>query len=225
MNSQASTPSPRQPLSQPRRWGRRRARVVALSLTLTAFAASTLTAAPAGAAGGYTLTATIRVGQYPIGVAVSPDGKHAYVTQKVYPGSVSVIDTATDHVTTTIAVGSDPYWVAVSPDGTRAYVTNLASRSVSVIDTATNHVTGTFAIPSGEPLGVAVSRDGKLAYVVSAGNPRVFVLDTATGHALPPSPSAPGPAFGQDGLDGRFHPGPGQGVACLEQHIIDVIHC
>ena len=77
MNSQASTPSTRQPLSQPRRWGRRRARVVALSLTLAACAAGTLIAAPAGAAGGYTLTATIRVGQYPIGVAVSPDGTRA----------------------------------------------------------------------------------------------------------------------------------------------------
>ncbi len=108
MNSQAST---RQPLSQPRQWGRRRARVVALSLTLTGCAASTLTAAPAWAAGGYTLTATIRVGQYPIGVAVSPDGTRAYITQNDYPsftpgGSVSVIDTAARHVTATVAVSA-----------------------------------------------------------------------------------------------------------------------
>ena len=91
MNSQASTPSTRQPLSQPRRRGRRRVRVVALSLTLAACAASTLTAAPAGAAGGYTRTATIRVGQYPIGVAVSPSGTHIYVTNGMARGTVSVI--------------------------------------------------------------------------------------------------------------------------------------
>jgi YVTN family beta-propeller protein len=112
-----------------------------LSLTLTAGAASALTAAPAWAAGGYTLTATVPVGQYPIGVAVSPDGKHAYMANESVPGSVSVIDTATNHVTATIPVGADPYWVAVSPDGTRVYVTqpgdsSFPGGSVSVIDTA-----------------------------------------------------------------------------------------
>ena len=186
MDSQAST---RQPLSLPRRWGKRGARVAALSLTLTACAARTLTTAPAWAAGGYTRTATVRVGQYPIGVAASPDGKHAYVANQSVPGSVSVINTATDRVTATIAVGSDPYWVAVSPNGTRAYVTNLASSSVSVIDTATNQVTATIHVGAGvRPIGVAFSPDGTRAYITQSDYPSftsggsVSVIDTATRH-------------------------------------------
>ena len=60
-------------------------------------------------------------------MAVSPDGTRAYVANKRL-GSVSVINTATNHVTATIAVGGNPDEVAVSPDGTRAYVTNGGSR-------------------------------------------------------------------------------------------------
>ena len=55
---------------------------------------------------------------------------------------MSVIDTATNHVTATIGLRDFPEWVAVSPDGARAYVTN-AQGGVLVIDTATNHVTAT----------------------------------------------------------------------------------
>ena len=55
-------------------------------------------------------------------MAVSPDGTRAYVTNGP-SGSVSVINTATNHVTATIDVGRAPEEVAVSPDGTRAYVT------------------------------------------------------------------------------------------------------
>ena len=74
-----------------------------------------------------TVTATITVGAGPVGVAVSPDGTRAYVTN-LGDDTVSVIDTATNTVTATIPVGDDPVGVAVSPDGTRAYVTNYQRR-------------------------------------------------------------------------------------------------
>ena len=134
MSGQTITRSGHQPRSHPRQWCRRGARAAALSLTLTVGAASTLTAAPAWAAGGYALTATIPVGQDSIGVAVSPDGKHAYVANENVPGSVSVIDTATGHVTATIHRLCNPWGVAVSPSGTHIYVTNTMARgTVSVI--------------------------------------------------------------------------------------------
>jgi YVTN family beta-propeller protein len=154
-----------------------------LSLTLTAGAASALTAAPAWAAGGYTLTATIPVGQYPIGVAVSPDGKHAYVANESVPSSVSVIDTATNQVTDTFAIpSSSPLGVAVSPDGTRAYVVSAGNPRVFVIGTATNHVTATIPVGNSQG-GVAVSPDGTRAYITHSGYPgSVSVIDTATGH-------------------------------------------
>jgi len=51
----------------------------------------------------------------------------AYVTNAFYPGTVSVIDTATNTVVVTLAVGYDPIAVAVTPDGKHAYVTNMIS--------------------------------------------------------------------------------------------------
>ena len=72
-----------------------------------------------------TVTATVAVGNYPVGVAVTPDGAYAYVTNDLDGGnSVSVINTATNTVTATITVGNDPVGVAVTPDGAYAYVTN-----------------------------------------------------------------------------------------------------
>jgi YVTN family beta-propeller protein len=79
----------------------------------------------------------IPVGINPSGVAVTPDGKHAYVTNfgisfppPQPPGTVSVIDTATNMVTTTITVGEGPNGVAVTPDGKHAYVTTGVGISV-----------------------------------------------------------------------------------------------
>jgi DNA-binding beta-propeller fold protein YncE len=47
-----------------------------------------------------TVVATVPVGQLPTGVAVTPDGTHAYVTNQV-SDSVSVIGTATNMVVAT----------------------------------------------------------------------------------------------------------------------------
>jgi len=101
--------------SRPRWWRRRgpRAASLTLALTLTAGTASGLAAAPAWAAGGYHIT-YVGVGRYPASVAVSPNGARAYVTNEE-SNTVSVIDTATRHVTATISVGSGPLGVAVSP--------------------------------------------------------------------------------------------------------------
>jgi YVTN family beta-propeller protein len=108
-----------------------------------------------------TVIATIPVGMFPQGVAVSPDGSKVYVTNET-SNNVSVISTFTNRVTgAPIPVGTHPVGVAVSPDGSKVYVTNTSfgSYNVSVIDAAKNRVTVT--IPVGQlPLGVAVTPDG-----------------------------------------------------------------
>jgi YVTN family beta-propeller protein len=131
VTSQTTTHARRPRPSRPRWWRRRGARAAALSLALTAAAASGLAATPAWAADGYHITATIRVGHNPSAVAVSPDGTRAYVTTG---SAMSVIDTATNHVTATIHGLCSPFGVAVSPNGARIYVTNDMERgTVSVI--------------------------------------------------------------------------------------------
>ncbi|MDW5550158.1 glutaminyl-peptide cyclotransferase [Methanosarcina sp.] len=130
-----------------------------------------------------TVTAMVKVGDSPYGVAVNPNGKRVYVTNcgnDTVPGNtVSVIDTATNMVIATVKVGNNPLGVAVSPDGTRAYVANDDDGTVSVIDTATNTVTATVHIGYGI-FGVAVSPDGTRIYVTNWNSETVSVIDTAT---------------------------------------------
>ena len=54
-------------------------------------------------------------------MAITPDGKHAYVTN-FRDGTVSVITTATGAASAPITVGKFPVSVAITPDGKRAYV-------------------------------------------------------------------------------------------------------
>ena len=130
-----------------------------------------------------TVVKTIPVGSKPVGVAVTPDGTHAYVTN-FGSNTVSVIATATNAVVKTIAVGSRPVGVAVTQDGTLAYVTNNRSHTVSAIATATNTVVGTIAVGAG-PTGVGTipppipPPPGVYAYVTCAPN-TVSAINTAT---------------------------------------------
>ncbi|CAN7469120.1 YncE family protein [Pseudomonas sp. LjRoot277] len=125
---------------------------------------------------------SIPVGKEPFGIAVSPDGTRAYVSNWS-SHTVSVIDTATHRVLTHIPVGNRPWGVTVSPDDARAYVCNFGSHTVSVIDTATNQVLTT--IPVGNsPYGIAVSPDGSRAYVCNSQSNTVSVIDTATDQVL-----------------------------------------
>jgi len=129
------------------------------------------------------LTGTVPAGINPIGVAVSPDGKKAYVTNANYKhrGSVSVIDTATNKVTATVDLGDkySPCGIAATPDGKKLYVANRDINGVSVIDTATNTVTAT--VPAGKwPMGVAATPDGKKVYVTNRYSNNVSVIDTGT---------------------------------------------
>src|SRR5208282_4097952 len=90
----------------------------------------------------------ITVGNFPFGVAVTPDGSKVYVANQ-YDGTVSVIATATNMVVgSPITVGNGPVGVAVTPDGSKVYVANEGDSTVSVISTATNTVIGSPSVGS-----------------------------------------------------------------------------
>jgi YVTN family beta-propeller protein len=99
----------------------------------------------------------------PNSVAITPDGRKAYVANTV-SGTVSVIplnlrNGSVSRPTVHIPVGAEPYGIALTPNGTKLYVTNARSNSVSVISTATDTVIATR--PAGpEPRGIAITNDG-----------------------------------------------------------------
>jgi len=149
-------------------------------------------AAPASAAGGYTVTATIEVGGGPDGVAVDPAVHTAYVTN-IDDDTVSVIDEASSAVTGTIGVGGGPFAVAVDPAVHTAYVTNGGNGTVSVIDETTGAVTSTIAVGAG-PDGVAVDSAAHTAYVANGGAGTVSVIDETTGAVTATIAVGSGPA-------------------------------
>ncbi|MEV8317185.1 YncE family protein [Streptomyces sp. NPDC059900] len=70
-----------------------------------------------------------------MGIALSPDGGHAYVGVNVPDGkgTLEVIDTKKREVTDTVPVGRRPFDVDVSKDGSEVYATNHDSFDVTVV--------------------------------------------------------------------------------------------
>jgi YVTN family beta-propeller protein len=102
------------------------------------------------------------------GVAVSPDGKRAYVTDYA-SGVLAVVDTNSKKVVDSVPVGSEPVSVVVSPDNSKIYVANSFSNSVTAIDAET-FKSKTIVIPNqyqGYPSSIAMAPDGQTVYVAT----------------------------------------------------------
>ena len=125
-----------------------------------------------------TVVATVGVGSGPDGVAITPNGSDAYVTNST-SGTVSVIKTSTNTVVATVGVRRGPDAVAITPNGSDAYVTNSTSANVSVIKTSTNTVVATVGVGRG-PDGVAITPNGIDAYVANHDSADVSVVKIST---------------------------------------------
>jgi YVTN family beta-propeller protein len=131
----------------------------------------------------------------PVGVAITPDGRHAYVAIVGIASMVTVVDTAgrmVAFIPFPPTLGSNPFGVAITPDGKHAYVALSYVGTVLVIDTASNMVVAT--VPVGNsPFGVAITPDGKHAYVANGNG--VSVIDTATNVVVATVPVGPARAI------------------------------
>lgn len=138
--------------------------------------------------------ATITTAAAPEGVAISPDGRKAYVATR--SALVSLINTANNVVLRSPSSGAQAHSVVAGPSGRWVYVTN-GSSGISVLDAAT--ATKTDVIPvvvSGvavnagggstlNPQGLAVSLDGRHLFVSdNQGGGAVVVIDIATKTAV-----------------------------------------
>ena len=143
--------------------------------------------------------APIGVGNHPFGIAITPDGRYAYVADNGPSGvggpeGVSVIDTQTNQVIgPVIAAGSGPDAIAITPDGKRVYVVDGSSSKVTTIDPLTNQVVGA-ALEVGEGAeGIAITPDGKRAYVTGYLPDNVSVIDTSLSSVIATVPVGTSP--------------------------------
>ena len=169
---------------------------------------------------------SIRVGQGPHNVQVSPDGKWVWVTNNGDPakasetmptekmpkaehgamvgaGAVWVIDAATDAVVAKVPVGKHPAHVVVASDGRAAYITNGGDNTISVVDTASQRVIG--VIPVGaSPHGLRITPDGKQVWIANLKGGTVSVVDTESRKQVSQIAAGKGPAQVGFTPDGRF---------------------
>ena len=103
------------------------------------------------------------MGYEPAGVAITPVGSHAYVTNP-WDNSVSIIDVGHRSVVGTIPVGETPRRLAVSPSGTRVFVANYSAGTVSVISRTESTVSASLTMrlsgPDRYSTAVAISQYG-----------------------------------------------------------------
>jgi len=145
-------------------------------------------------AGAGKFVTNIDVGNDPIDVAFTPNGKTAYVTNS-FDSTVSVIDVKTNSTGSPITGLDHPYGINITPNGETAYVLNLDG--VGVINTKTNTVTASIDLSSygnGTGYFMGLTPDGKYLYVpvnkypASKGN--LVVINTATNLVTNLAPAA-----------------------------------
>lgn len=130
-------------------------------------------------AGSARKVASIKVGNQPTGIALSPNQRHLFCVNSG-SASLSVIDLSSMTEITKIPVGINPQKVAVSPDGSRVFVTNKQNNTVSVIDGKALGVIATTPVSAG-PVGVTVSKDGSKAFVACKDAGSIVILNGKDG--------------------------------------------
>ncbi|MBV9012019.1 MAG: cation/acetate symporter ActP [Pseudonocardiales bacterium] len=147
----------------------------------------------------------IPVGKTPGFVAVSPNGRHAYIANR-NAQVLTVVDTAINQVTATIPIPTGPpQFLAFAPDSRTLYVTIFNDQrtihAIDVLDTATNAVIATIPQPA-RPYLPAVSRDGKRLFVPNHDTASLSVVGTDTNSVIAEIHVAPNPhgvTFSRDG--------------------------
>jgi YVTN family beta-propeller protein len=122
---------------------------------------------------------TVPVGNRPRGIAVAPDGRHAYVVLG-RDSAIGVVDLARDTVVDKIRCGQDPEQITLSPDGKTAYVTNEETERATAVDLGARAIRWSTVI-GGEPDNIGVTPDGQTIYVTTETGNQVAVLRAATG--------------------------------------------
>jgi len=121
----------------------------------------------------------------PKGVAITPDGKQAWVTALVTQPSIAAYDPHTGAVLGEVDLGKNgAVEVIFSKDGKRAYASQMQSASVFEIDTRTFKVLRKFKTGSSWTKIVALSPDGKRLYAANWSGDDISEIDLGSGTVL-----------------------------------------
>src|SRR5215471_7519009 len=200
---------------------RRRARGIAGSLAAIAVVVATISVAslshrpavvpapmPAGAvmyvaasngmtpvtAGTNTAGKPIKIGAIPTAIAITPDGKTAYIADE-HPATVTPVTTATGTPGKPINIGGFPWAIAITPDGKTAYTVDIPAYGqgptrVIPVATATNTPGKPIKISDivGLSAAIAITPDGKTAYIVTGAHTGTTVTPIAATTNTPGKP-------------------------------------
>ena len=196
-------------------------RLMPCLLSSLAFAAFTVVAAGAGAAGpkayvgnfsdntvsvvdlaAGAVVATIPVSAGPHGMVAAPDGRTVYMTGDG-SSNLDAIDTAADRVKKTVEIGKSPHGLAISPDGRTLLAAVYGEDKIVFMDTATLAPVGSVAVP--KPHTIAIRPDGAVAYVASQepGKFALVVVDLASKQVARSVPLEKTPRDLEFGFDGK----------------------
>ena len=140
----------------------------------------------------------IPAGGGPAGIAITPNGEMAYVTDAgsaPMGNTVTPINLVTDRSLRAIRVGLGPQGIAITPDGSRAYVANagaiVTGQTGAIGHTVTpiNLRTGRALAPvnvGNAPIAVAISQDGTIAFVTNSYSGSVSPISIASDTAGTP---------------------------------------
>jgi YVTN family beta-propeller protein len=105
--------------------------------------------------------APVKAGNGLQAIAITPDGKTAYVAS-FYPAAVTPITLATGRPGKPISVGRFPAAIAITPNGKTAYVASFGSDTVTPITIATNTAGKPIKIGAA-PAAIAITPHGTTA--------------------------------------------------------------
>ncbi len=142
----------------------------------------------------------------PAGIAITPDGTKAYVTDAGATGTlgdtVTPIDLATGKTLAPITVGPGPEGIAITPNGQRAYVadsgafvpgqTGAIGSTVTPVDLTTGKALPAILVGH-VPAAVAISPNGSTALVANVNSGSVSPIDISTDKAGSPISVQGGP--------------------------------
>jgi YVTN family beta-propeller protein len=133
----------------------------------------------------------IPVGVAPLSIAITADGRTAYVADEG-SRSVSAIDLQTHRVVATLEAGSSPEFLKLSPDGRTLWVLSGFGGTVTAIDTATGKISGPPLTLAGHPAELVFAPDGETAYVTLFDADQVAVLNAQSREVTATIPAGDG---------------------------------